>query len=177
MKIPATSRQLLLLTPLGEMRLVATGHGLSGAWFTSNQRHVPDAAAGLPTAPDDPLLQRAAQQLDEFFARQRNRFDLPLDLSAGTAFQQAVWTVLQAIGFGTTCSYGAVAQAIARPSAVRAVGVAIGRNPVSLIVPCHRVIGANGTLTGYGGGIDRKVALLALERGDVAAPTTARGAA
>ncbi|MEO9101595.1 MAG: methylated-DNA--[protein]-cysteine S-methyltransferase [Burkholderiaceae bacterium] len=166
MKTFVATHQLLLPTPLGEMRLAVSEHGLAGAWFTTNQRHVPDAAGHLPQAPEHPLLNRAAEQLHAYFAGQRSRFELPLDLSSGTAFQQAVWAALQAIEFGATCSYRAVAIAIGRPSAVRAVGLAIGRNPVSLIVPCHRVVGADGQLTGYGGGLDRKIALLELERRD-----------
>jgi methylated-DNA-[protein]-cysteine S-methyltransferase len=108
-------------------------------------------------------LRDATAQLAEYFAHQRQRFDLALDLAAGTAFQQAVWRALLAIASGKTSSYGAVAQAIANKAAVRAVGAAVGRNPVSVIVPCHRVLGANGSLTGYAGGLDRKRALLALE--------------
>ncbi len=181
MKNFAATQQLLLPTPLGELRLAASDRGLAGAWFTAQQRHVPNAAAHLPHAPGHPLLERAAQQLREYFGGQRSRFDLMLDLSAGTAFQQSVWSALLPIGFGATCSYRAVAQAIGRPNAMRAVGAAVGRNPLSLIVPCHRVIGTDARLTGYAGGLDRKVALLAHERNGsiapAAAPTTAPAAA
>jgi methylated-DNA-[protein]-cysteine S-methyltransferase len=109
------------------------------------------------------LLCQAAQQLDQYFAGQRQHFDLPLLLSTGTKFQNAVWQALCEIGYGTTQSYGIVSQRVHRPTAVRAVGAAIGRNPLSIIVPCHRVIGANGQLTGYAGGLPRKTALLQLE--------------
>ena len=168
--------KLRLPTPLGEMLLAASARGLAGAWFTRNQQHGPDASC-WPEAPEHPLLQRAAQQLDEYFAGRRSAFDLPLDLAGGSAFQQAVWSALLTIDFGATCSYGAIASAIGRPSAVRAVGAAVGRNPVSLIVPCHRVVGSNGSLTGYGGGLERKVALLVLERRDLASSIAAPGAA
>ncbi|HAL40009.1 MAG TPA: cysteine methyltransferase, partial [Polaromonas sp.] len=99
----------------------------------------------------------------EYFAGQRNRFEVPLDLACGTAFQQSVWQALLAIPYGRTASYGEVSRRIGKPTAVRAVGAAVGRNPVSIIVPCHRVMGANGSLTGYAGGLDRKTALLKLE--------------
>ena len=109
------------------------------------------------------MLQRAAAQLNEFFSGQRQSFDLPLDLTNGTAFQQAVWQALLAIPFGQTTSYGELARRIGRPKAVRALGAAVGRNPIGIIVPCHRVIGADGSLTGYAGGLDRKTALLRIE--------------
>ncbi len=176
MKNRIAVQQLRLPTPLGEMLLAASARGLAGAWFTHNQQHGPDASC-WPEAPAHPLLQRAAQQLDEYFAGRRSAFDLPLDLSGGTAFQQAVWSALLEIGFSSACSYGSVATAIGRPNAVRAVGAAVGRNPVALIVPCHRVVGSNGSLTGYGGGLERKVALLVLERRDLASSIAAPGAA
>lgn len=164
MKLHDTMHHCRIATPLGEMLLAATERGLAGAWFTHGQRDLPDSASWRNEAPDDTLLRRAAQQLHEYFDAQRHDFDLPLDLQqSGTPFQQAVWRALLAIRWGETCSYAAVAAAIQRPRAVRAVGLAVGRNPVSLIVPCHRVIGSNGSLTGYGGGLDRKIALLALE--------------
>ena len=103
------------------------------------------------------------QQLSEYFAGQRQQFDLPLDLSGGTAFQQAVWQALLTIKPGQTSSYGNVSKTIGNAAAVRAVGAAVGRNPISIIVPCHRVLGSDGSLTGYAGGLDRKTALLRLE--------------
>jgi methylated-DNA-[protein]-cysteine S-methyltransferase len=111
-----------------------------------------------------PFLERAAAQLREYFAGERESFDLPLK-PQGTAFQRAVWGALGRIPFGQTVSYAHIAQAIGKPSAVRAVGAANGSNPIALIIPCHRVIGANGSLTGYGGGLPRKQWLLAHEQG------------
>ena len=149
-------------SPLGALLLAASPAGLSGAWFVEGQRDTPDPAPWAHQ-PEHPILLRAAQQLNDYFAGQRHAFDLPLDLRAGTAFQQAVWQALLAIPFGQHTSYGALAQAIGRPRAVRALGAAVGRNPVSIIVPCHRVLGADGSLTGYAGGLTRKTALLDLE--------------
>ena len=103
-------------------------------------------------------------------ASERSQFDVPLDLSGGTAFQQSVWKALLEIPPGTTTSYGALGRQLGRPLAVRAVGAAVGRNPLSVVVPCHRVLGADGSLTGYAGGIDRKRALLTLEHAPLAAP-------
>lgn len=114
-------------------------------------------------APEHPLLARAAQQLSEWMACERDAFDLPLDLTGGTPFQQSVWRALLTIGWGETRSYAQIAQMAGRPPAVRAAAAAVGRNPLSLVVPCHRVIGASGALTGYAGGLERKRALLALE--------------
>ena len=155
-------------SPIGPLRLAASERGLR-ALHMSAQRHVPEQPdpRWLQATPDHPaqgrILAQAARQLDEYFAGGRRAFDLPLDL-AGTAFQQAVWTALCTIGFGQTASYGELARRIGNPNAVRAVGLANGRNPVSIIVPCHRVIGADGSMTGYGGGLERKVFLLALEK-------------
>lgn len=148
-------------SPLGLMRLAASPHGLCGVWF-EGQRHQADASH-WPSAANHPLLQNAIAQLRQYFARQRKQFDLSLDLSAGTPFQQAVWQALQSLAFGQTCSYGALSAHIGRPTAVRALSGAVARNPISIIVPCHRVLGANGALTGYAGGLDRKAALLQLE--------------
>lgn len=108
------------------------------------------------------LTQTAREQLEEYFAGKRQKFSLPLK-QAGTAFQQAVWQALQKIPFGETCSYSDIASAIGKPKAVRAVGAANGRNKIAIVIPCHRVIGANGTLTGYAGGLDRKEILLKQE--------------
>jgi|SRR3954463_10102465 methylated-DNA-[protein]-cysteine S-methyltransferase len=113
---------------------------------------------------DDLVLAEARRQLDAYFAGELSAFDLPLD-PAGTAFQVQVWHQLTCIPYGHTISYGELARRIANPSASRAVGLANGRNPIAVIVPCHRVIGADGSLTGFGGGLDRKRALLSLEQG------------
>ncbi|MDI1271253.1 MAG: methylated-DNA--[protein]-cysteine S-methyltransferase [Polaromonas sp.] len=119
--------------------------------------------ATWPSDPEHPVLKEVMRQLGEYFAGRRTEFDVPLDLAHGTAFQQSVWQALLDIPQGGTASYGEVGRRIGKPAAVRAVGAAVGRNPVSIIVPCHRVMGANGALTGYAGGLDRKTALLKLE--------------
>ena len=147
------------------MMLAATHSGLAGVWF-EGQQHMPNALTSPPGWPLDtnhPVLIKTKQQLSEYFAGQRQNFDLPLDLSGGTAFQQAVWQALLTIKPGQTSSYGNVSKTIGNASAVRAVGAAVGRNPISIIVPCHRVLGSDGSLTGYAGGLDRKTALLRLE--------------
>jgi methylated-DNA-[protein]-cysteine S-methyltransferase len=149
-------------SPLGPLLLAATPRGLAGAWFVDGQRDAPDPTR-WPAGPDHPVLRQAAAQLAEYFSGRRQHFDLPLDLTHGTAFQQAVWQALLAIPCGQTTSYGELARRIGRPTAVRALGAAVGRNPVSIIVPCHRVIGADGSLTGYAGGLGRKTALLRIE--------------
>lgn len=153
-------------SPLGTILIAATATGLTGLWFTENQRYLPAQVTGPGAWPEDleqAVLKQVSQQLTEYFAGQRSDFDVPLDLRCGTAFQQSVWQALLKIPLGETLSYGQISQQIGNPAAVRAVGGAVGRNPVSIIVPCHRVIGSNGTLTGYGGGLDRKTALLRLE--------------
>ncbi|UUX97157.1 methylated-DNA--[protein]-cysteine S-methyltransferase [Aquabacterium sp. J223] len=160
-------------TPLGPMTLAAARHGLAGAWF-DGQRHHPGPLRA-PEVPDHPLLVEAARQITDHFAGRRRRFELPLDLH-GTAFQQSVWQALLALPCGATAGYGAIARAIGRPSAVRAVGAAVGRNPVSIVVPCHRVLGHDGGLTGYAGGLDRKQALLLLEGVGAALPPAHRRA-
>ena len=147
-------------SPLGPMLLARTEAGLAGAWFEAQKWH--PEALDAPERPDDPLLQEAAAQIAEYFAGTRSHFELPLDLH-GSTFQQAVWRALCNIEAGATQSYAAVARSVGTPQAVRAVGAAVGRNPVSVIVPCHRVLGADGSLTGYAGGLHRKTALLELE--------------
>jgi len=148
-------------SPLGDMTLAATDRGLAGLWF-DQQRHWPDTTGWL-AKDDHPVLVETIAQLRDYFAGRRDRFDLPLDLSHGTAFQQSVWQALLAIPAGATTSYGALSANVGNPAAVRAVGAAVGRNPISVIVPCHRVLGADGSLTGYAGGLERKTALLELE--------------
>lgn len=151
-------------SPLGPLTLACTQRGLCGVWFEA-QRHGPSAGEmqTWQAAPEHPVLQAAAAQLQAYFAGQSSVFDLPLDLSRGTAFQQAVWQALLAIAPGTHQSYGHLAARLNKPQAVRAVGAAVGRNPVGIIVPCHRVLGSTGRLTGYAGGLERKRALLLLE--------------
>ena len=149
-------------SPIGRLLLSASQQGLCGVYF-ENHKHF-KGIAGWQEDEQNPILLQARQQLQEYFGGKRQDFDLPLDLSAGTAFQQEVWAALQQIPFANTSSYAALAKQIARPKAVRAVGAANGRNPLSIIVPCHRVIASNGALTGYAGGLQNKELLLALER-------------
>lgn len=161
MKFDPSTVQARYASPLGTMILAATSRGLAGVWF-DGQRHLPDCSA-WPVQPDHPVLRQAVAQLDEYFAGRRSGFDLPLDLQGGTAFQQSVWHALLSIPRGRTTSYAVLGRSVGRPSAARAVGAAVGRNPLSIVVPCHRVLGAGGALTGYAGGLDRKNALLRLE--------------
>jgi len=151
-------------SPVGALTLVADdrGHLVAVLW--------PDDRAGrvrlppLHDHPDEPVLAMAAIQLDDFFAGRRQRFDLPLAFH-GTPFQRRVWTALQTIPYGQTRSYAAIAAQIDSPAAVRAVGAANGRNPLSIVVPCHRVIGSGGRLTGFAGGLTAKQYLLSFESG------------
>jgi methylated-DNA-[protein]-cysteine S-methyltransferase len=146
-------------SPIGELTLASDGEALTGLYMT-DQRHRPE----LPAAGgDDAVLAAAREQLTEYFAGERRAFDLPLR-PAGTPFQRAVWDALRDIPYGETAGYGELARRLGRPGAARAVGRANGRNPIAVVVPCHRVIGAAGALTGYGGGLERKRYLLELER-------------
>jgi methylated-DNA-[protein]-cysteine S-methyltransferase len=151
-------------TPLGALLLARTARGLAGAWFDGQRHHPP--AFDAPFDDHDALLAEAAAQLAAYFAGERAEVEVPCDLH-GTDFQRAVWDALRAIPPGVTCTYAEVARRVGAPAAVRAVGAAVGRNPISIVVPCHRVVGSDGSLTGYAGGTDRKAALLALERGRV----------
>lgn len=162
--------QSVFATPIGPLLLVRTADGLAGAWFEGQRHHPPPFAA--PHARSDPLLVRVAEQLHAYFDGGAAPFDVPLDLQ-GTPFQRAVWQTLLTLGRGETCSYGDLARRVGKPLAVRAVGAAVGRNPVSVIVPCHRVVGGDGSMTGYAGGIERKVALLRLEAHPVGARPSA----
>jgi methylated-DNA-[protein]-cysteine S-methyltransferase len=147
----------VLATPIGPLTLVAGPAGLRAI-------HFPGRAPDLDPAGRDPeRLAPVAVQLREYFAGERTAFDLELDLG-GTALQRAVWERLQAIPCGETTTYTRLARDIGRPRAARAVGAAVGRTPVPIVVPCHRVLGADGSLTGYAGGLERKRALLDLER-------------
>jgi methylated-DNA-[protein]-cysteine S-methyltransferase len=148
-------------SPIGTLTLRASDAGLS-AVSMPDQRHGPQERNGWVRADD--RLAHARTQLAEYFAGTRTEFDLEIDLAAGTGFQRTVWTALLGIPYGDSVSYGEIARRIGQPTAVRAVGLANGRNPVAIIVPCHRVIGADGSLTGYGGGLDRKRLLLAHEQ-------------
>ena len=161
MKYDASIVQTRYDSPLGPMIVAATERGLAGVWF-AGQRHLPDHA-GWPPTPAHPVLVQAVAQLFDYFACRRTTFDVPLDLQGGTPFQQSVWRALLAIPSGRTVSYGHLSREVGRPAAVRAVGAAVGRNPLSVVVPCHRVLGSDGSLTGYAGGLARKTALLTLE--------------
>lgn len=152
-------RQRLITTPIGQLRLVASSRALVGVYFSDHRAASP---ASYPEADTHTLLDLAAAELHEYFSGTRRSFTTPLEPS-GTEFQRAVWAALTDIEFAGTRSYGQLAAAIGRPRAVRAVGAANGRNPLSLFVPCHRVIGSDGTLTGYAGGLERKRWLLAHE--------------
>lgn len=161
MKLQETPVRCTWSSPLGSLTLAAHEDRLVGVWF-DGQKHQPDPSTWR-TAHNHPVLQAASTQLQQYFAGERRTFALPLGLDAGTAFQQRVWQALLEIPAGSTTHYGALSQQLGQPRAVRAVAGAIGRNPISIIVPCHRVLGANGALTGYAGGLERKAALLQLE--------------
>lgn len=145
-------------SPIGTLTLAARGDALV-------QLHLPGSSDPAPTVTGAPsaVLARAASQLAEYFAGTRTSFDLPL-APEGTAFQREVWRALCDVPYGESCSYAAIARAIGKPLATRAVGMANNRNPLAIIVPCHRVVGANGSLVGFGGGLDAKRFLLALEQ-------------
>jgi methylated-DNA-[protein]-cysteine S-methyltransferase len=159
-----TLSALRIDSPLGPITLAASAKGLCGLWF-DDQKHGPTETQRLAWQTDaqHPVLQSAAAQVQAYLSGQTLQWEGALDLSAGTPFQQAVWQALLRIPSGQSQSYGELARLLARPQAVRAVGAAVGRNPVSIIVPCHRVLGAGGQLTGYAGGLWRKQALLKLE--------------
>jgi methylated-DNA-[protein]-cysteine S-methyltransferase len=155
-----TVATLFVESPVGRLRLVAADGGLAEVAFAAGRRILPPATGD---GAGNPVLEAARVQLGEYFAGRRTAFDLPL-APRGTAFQQAVWAALLAIPFGETRSYGEIARAVGRPSAPRAVGAANGSNPLAIVVPCHRVVGSDGSLTGYGGGMERKRWLLSHER-------------
>jgi methylated-DNA-[protein]-cysteine S-methyltransferase len=154
-------RYSLVPSPVGDLLLTGDGVRLTGCWFTDGDG---GAARRGGMVGDDTAFESVAVQLAEYFAGARHHFDLVLAPS-GTEFQRRVWDVLSTIPYGETRSYGQVAATLGQPGSSRAVGLANGRNPISIIVPCHRVIGADGSLTGYGGGMARKRFLLDLERG------------
>ena len=149
-------------TPLGPLTLVGSDLGLRAIlWAEDDPARVGLAGTTLPAASVD-VLDDAAEQLAEYFAGTRTAFDLPLDLR-GTPFQIAAWEALATIPYGATHTYAEQAARIGRPNAVRAIGAANGRNPISIVLPCHRVVGSDGSLTGFAGGLEAKAALLAFE--------------
>lgn len=151
-------------TPIGELTVVLDDEQVTALYMTEH-RHAPEATTYGPRIDtSDPTFMEVSRQLAEYFAGDRTEFDLELN-PEGTDFQKIVWLALRDIPYGETVSYGEIARRIGTPSASRAVGLANGRNPISVIVPCHRVIGADGSMTGYGGGLERKRTLLDLERG------------
>jgi methylated-DNA-[protein]-cysteine S-methyltransferase len=148
-------------SPVGEIKLVTSGKGLAAILWENDEPN--RVRLGSMTKDDNhPLLLEAERQLNEYFEGKRKTFSVKLDF-AGTEFQKAVWNALLTIPYGETRSYGDIAGQIGNPKAVRAVGAANGRNPISIIAPCHRVIGANGKLTGFAGGLDAKSCLLRIE--------------
>lgn len=149
-------------SPIGTLELRGTETALTGVFMERHRHETPRPDGAVRDAGP---LREARRQLEEYFAGECREFSLALE-PAGTDFQQRVWQALRGIPYGGTMSYGELAKRIGNPRAVRAVGLANGRNPISIIIPCHRVIGANGALTGYGGGLERKRFLLALERGN-----------
>ncbi|MER5429392.1 methylated-DNA--[protein]-cysteine S-methyltransferase [Streptomyces sp. NPDC002588] len=150
-------------SPYGPLTLVADDGVLCGLYMTE-QRHRPPQGTFGPRDDTPSGFGEAQEQLKAYFAGELKEFTLRLELT-GTPFQQSVWDRLRQIPYGETRSYGELAEALGNPGASRAVGLANGRNPIGIIVPCHRVVGANGGLTGYGGGLDRKQRLLAFENG------------
>lgn len=151
-----------IASPVGDLTLVASDGALTGVYFPGH-RHGPDV--GTFGERDDGVFAQAVRQLSEYFASERTRFDLPL-APRGDAFQQKVWMLLRDIPYGQTRNYGQLAASLGDRNLARAVGAANARNPLSIIVPCHRVIGSDGNLVGYAGGLDRKRFLLALEEPD-----------
>jgi len=148
-------------SPVGQLKLVARGSALAAIlWENDDPARV--RLGSMSEDADNPMLLEVERQLDEYFDGQRTRFDVPLDFQ-GTEFQKKVWDALLAIPFGETRSYGQLAQQLGNPNASRAVGAANGKNPISIIAPCHRVIGSTGALTGFAGGMEAKALLLALE--------------
>ncbi len=153
----------LFESPHGQMLLVADGEGLSGVYFEGQKYHPPIGLEWRRDAHHAPLRQ-AQRELAEYFGGERERFDTAL-APKGTPFQRAVWKAISTVGFGETITYGELARRAGCPGSARAAGAATGRNPITIIVPCHRIVGSDRSLTGYAGGLDRKRALLALESG------------
>ena len=147
-------------SPQGQMLIAATPKGLAGVYF-KGQKHLPKRREWQRDA-RHPVLRQAKRELAQYFAGRRKRFSVALD-PQGTAFQRSVWKQIARVGFGATLTYGELAKRAGHPGSARAAGAATGRNPLGIVVPCHRILGANGSLTGYAGGLARKRALLAME--------------
>jgi len=161
-------------SPLGTLVLATNGNALTGIWF-DGQRYQPPIGFDWKRQQDSALLQRARSLLTAYFAGHRPGFDVPVE-PHGTPFQRAVWQAIATVPYGETIAYRELARRVGRPHSVRAVGAATGRNPLSIMIPCHRIVGADGSLTGYAGGLDRKRALLALESGTSASAAVRRAA-
>jgi methylated-DNA-[protein]-cysteine S-methyltransferase len=159
-RVSEALHELTVASPIGPLTLVGSARGLRAVRWES---------AGVAPDSANPILRETARQLDEYFAARRTSFDLSLDLR-GTRFQLLAWTALAEIPYGTTVSYRDQARRVGRPRAIRAIGAANGCNPLPIILPCHRVVGSNGALTGYGGGLEAKRWLLAFEAGAAPAP-------
>ncbi|MEW1616603.1 MULTISPECIES: methylated-DNA--[protein]-cysteine S-methyltransferase [unclassified Streptomyces] len=159
--LPVTKQHAVLDSAYGPLTLVATDGVLSALYMTDQRHRPPEETFGVP---DPEPFGEVIRQLTAYFTGRLTTFDLPLHLH-GTPFQRSVWAELRKIPYGETRTYGELAEELGKPGASRAVGLANGRNPVSIIVPCHRVIGSSGSLTGYGGGLERKQRLLAFEGG------------
>jgi methylated-DNA-[protein]-cysteine S-methyltransferase len=149
-------------SPLGDLLLVANGDALCGIYF-AGQKYEPALDPDWYEDPRHAVLRAGSTQLAEYFAGAREDFDLPVAF-AGTPFQRAVWNAIAAVPWGATITYAELARRAGHPGSVRAAGAATGRNPLTIVIPCHRIVGVNGALTGYAGGLDRKRALLALEQ-------------
>ncbi len=148
-------------SPMGSILIASRENALAGLWF-KGQKYEGKPESDWEQRQADPVLRQVSTQLKQYYAGKREAFDIALNLS-GTDFQKSVWKELLNIPYGQTISYGELANRLRKPKAVRAAAAAVGKNPVSLVVPCHRVVGANGSLTGYAGGIKRKEGLLSLE--------------
>ncbi len=158
--------QQSITTPLGELEVLANEAGITHVQFVQpNDAELPANSSIQPSAHGNAITALACQQLTEYFAGQRHDFSLPL-VPSGTAYQQRVWAALLTIPYGTTCSYIDIAMQIDQPTGSRSVGMANSKNPLGIVIPCHRVIGKNGTLTGYAGGLDKKSWLLNHESSD-----------
>lgn len=164
---------IVVPSPIGSLTLVAEQGKLTGLYMDTHGRQPGGDVLGRTGDLADEPFASAARQLEEYFAGRLTAFDLPLE-PAGTQFQRRVWSALETIPYGQTWSYGQLARAIGKASASRAVGLANGRNPIAVVIPCHRVIGSDGSLTGYGGGLDRKRYLLSLEEGTTPGRTSPR---
>lgn len=159
-------RHTIIDTELGRVTLVARGGSLAGLYFDRHW-HLPAASEFGPRVEDDPFLDAVATELREYLAGERTSFDLAVT-TRGDPFQEKVWTMLAEIPFGEKVTYGELAERLGDKSLARAVGQAVGHNPVGVVIPCHRVVGSNGKLTGYAGGLERKAFLLELEEPEAA---------